>query len=160
MKVIAEKNNIELGAIVLSHVLWMIPIAGGLYIELKFNLGGVASAPCFAMGVFLFIFSILYTIYFCSMPKTILSINSNYELILPHNRVIPLSHVEKMQVKVYGRRMVEIYPPSGLLIIQTASKTYRYYFIKDPDDVQEKLTLFLHEYRQHKLQYDNCEPII
>lgn len=34
MKVIAEKNNIELGAIILSHVLWMIPIAGGLYIAI------------------------------------------------------------------------------------------------------------------------------
>lgn len=160
MKVIAEKNMREIATIILAHVLWIIPVATGIYFELKWPENGEVNSLFFVIGAVFVLFSVPYTIYFCNMPKVILSITSNYELILPHNKVIPLSHVEKMQVKVYGRQMIELYTPSGMLIIKTASKTYHYYFIKDPDDVQEQITLLLHEFRERNQQFDNCEPIV
>lgn len=142
-------------------MLWIIPIATGVYFVIKWHeLGVEFGAIFFMMGAVCFIFSALYTIYFCCMPKVILSINSNDELILPHKKVIPLNDVQKLNVKVYGRQMIEIFPPSGLLIIKTASETYRYYFIKNPDDVQEKTTEILYKYKYHIPQDSNFDLII
>ncbi len=157
MQVIAEKNNREIISIILINVLWIAAVASGVYFETQIKGFGVYFL---LMGALLFVFGLPYTIYFCCMPKVILSINSNHELILPRNKVVPLVSVEKIQVKVYGRRMIELFQPSGLLIIKTASKTYRYYFIKNPDDVQERVTTLLYAYRNSIPQYRDFESLV
>lgn len=162
MQVIAKKNYREIIGIVFLYVFVLIIVAFWLFFGIKWAdfMDAKFHAAFGGMAVFFLAFAIPYTIYFCRMPKVILSINSNYELVLPHNRVIPLAHVEKIYVRVYGRQMIEIFPPSGMLFVKTASKTYRYYFIKNPDEVQEKITMLLFEFRQHNQQYCECEPIV
>lgn len=162
MQVIAEKNYREIIGIVFMYAFALIIIAVWLPFVIKWpEISDVRfHATFWGITAFILAFAIPYTIYFCRMPKVILSINSNYELVLPHNMVIPLAQVEKLYVRVYGRSMIEIFPPSGMLFVKTASKTYRFYFIKNPDEVQEKITMLLFEFRQYNQQYCECEPIV
>lgn len=162
MQVIAEKNHREIIGIVFMYAFALIIIAVWLPFVIKWpEISDVRfHATFWGITAFILAFVVPYTIYFCRMPKVILSINSNYELVLPHNMVIPLAQVEKLYVRVYGRSMIEIFPPSGMLFVKTASKTYRFYFIKNPDEVQEKITMLLFEFRQYNQQYCECEPIV
>lgn len=162
MKVLAEKNNKDIIGIVVMYMIALIMVAFWLAFGIKWAdyLDARFHATYGGMAVLFLAVAIIYTVYFCRMPKVIMSINSNYELVLPHNRVIPLARVEKLYVRVYGRQVIELYPRSGMLFVKTASKTYRYYFVKNPDDVQEKITMLLYEFRQYNQQYCESESIV